>query len=117
MNPAAGWQHVATFEVDGDGPTLAAVSTLIGARAPDGCRIAPAREAPAGCRWFEVHADLGIGERRVVLIAMSLLGTLQQCADEGTLKGYHLVGGRDWLRVAIARERSDATADAEPWQR
>jgi hypothetical protein len=60
-------------------------------------RVDPASVSPAGCRWFHVYVDYGLGEVIARRIAQSVLSALQRCADDRLLRHYRVVVGREWL--------------------
>lgn len=99
-----GWQCIAVFEFDADAQV---VDDLRG-NAPDSCHLViPARESPAGMRWYELYIDFGIGEAAALRLAQRQLAVIRQWADTGLLPGFRFVSCRDGLASDAPPARND----------
>lgn len=98
MNRQAGWQQVAMFEVyDSE---KAAVDEFANGFADDtDLRIRPVAQVPHGYAWYEAEVDFSYGERRAIYLASSLIQALERTG----LQGYRLIGGREWMNLAMAQ--------------
>ncbi|TCO40290.1 hypothetical protein [Dokdonella fugitiva] len=101
MNPANGWQQVLVFEADSDA-TARVDAFVAGFRPGDdhgACRIQPSLKSPHGYQWYEAYVDFGIGERRAIHLASTLVDALERAE----LPSYRLVAGKEWLDLAASQ--------------
>ncbi|HEU4662613.1 MAG TPA: hypothetical protein VFS55_01140 [Dokdonella sp.] len=108
MNPTVGWQQVLVFEADGQagGAVDAFIAGFLPGldQAPGAWRIQPSARSPAGYQWYDGYVDFGIGERRAIRLASSLVDALERAE----LPSYRLVAGREWLDLAASQRLLEA---------
>jgi hypothetical protein len=98
MNRQAGWQQVALFEVC-DSEKAAVEKFARGFAHDTDLRIRPMAQAPQGYAWYQGEVDFAYGERRAIYLASNLIQALESAA----LQGYRLIGGREWITLAMAQ--------------
>lgn len=101
LNPTVGWQQVLVFEADGEaaGAVAAFIAGFQPNQDPGACRIEPSSRSPTGYQWYDGYVDFGIGERRAIHLASSLVDALERAE----LPCYRLVAGREWLDLAASQ--------------
>jgi hypothetical protein len=105
MNRETHWQQVAMFEVYGS--EQAAVETLMRGLAADGnLRLRQVAPSPDGYAWYECEVDFSHGERRAIYVASRLIEALERAP----LRGYRLIGGREWMNLAMAQAALEKSA-------
>jgi len=105
MNRQAGLQQVALFEVYDSEKT--AVEKFVQGFADDtDLTIRPMAQAPQGYAWYEGEVDFAYGERRAIYLASNLIQALERAA----LQGYRLIGGREWINLAMAQTALEKSA-------
>lgn len=111
MNPSGSWQQVAIGEVEGASTDV--VDTLVArlreAFDPSAWMVVPMPGRDPAHAWFEARVDFGIGERRAIHLASSIMEEIARAE----LPGYRLVAGREWLDLALAQRYS--VADTPIW--
>ena len=98
LDSQGAWRRVATVEVD------ASVDDLPKLLRDDrfAFRLHAAPRSPSGYQWFELLIDATKGERRAALAAYTILKAMETAAIAGTLAGFRIVHGRQWLDLVTS---------------
>jgi len=107
MNRQVGWQQVALFEVY-DSEKAAVEKFARGFAREADLQIRPMEQAPRGYAWYQGEVDFAYGERRAIYLASNLIQALERAA----LQGYRLIGGREWITLAVAQTALEKSADS-----
>jgi hypothetical protein len=96
LNLQDDWHHVATVELVGESNDLQVIIDATHA----GCRVERSERSAAGCSWFDIRVNFGVGARQAAHAAYIALTALQKAADRNILYNYRVVSGRHWLELA-----------------